>query len=173
MKQKSLSVSRFFNLSKISFGRKSGILWTAFLLALSFCAVTALAVRTSKSDGAADVSATEPLTSAMTNAKAPNAVKPVQVAIPVSAELLILTPEGFVPDHITRSAGPFLLTVADRSGLDQAALQLNTQGGATLRSTLSTIQKAEAQEVFDLQPGTYLFTEANHPNLVCEITITP
>ena len=173
MRQKSLTVSRFLNSPKINFGKKRRILWVSFTLALSFCAVTALAVRASKSTGSADASATEPLTNVLTNAKAPNAVKPMQVSIPVSAELLILTPDGFVPDHITRSAGPFLLSVADRSGLDQATLRLNAQGGATLHSIQSTIQKAEAQDVFDLQPGVYVFTEANHPNMVCEITITP
>jgi len=96
-----------------------------------------------------------------------------QAAIPASAELLMLTTDGFVPDQITRPAGPFYLVVEDRSGLDQATLQLTSQNGVNVRSMVSSLEKGEALDILDLQPGTYTFTEASNPKWVCEITITP
>lgn len=173
MRQTSLSVSRFLNSPKITFGKKSRVLWLSLMLAFSLCAMTAIAVRAGKPNGSAGVAATEPATGALPNAKAPNSVNPVQTAIPVSAELLILTPNGFEPDTITRPAGPFLLNIIDRSGLDQTVLQLRNQSGVRLNSMPTITQKAEAETVLDLQPGTYTFTAADYPDMVCEITITP
>lgn len=170
MMQKSLSFPEFL---KFISSIKRGTLWISLILAFSFCAITVFAVRDTRKDDPADVAAAEIPTTASITATAPGAVNSMQALVPDSAELLILTSNGFVPDHLTRPVGKFLLIVEDRSGLDQATLQLKSKAGASLSSTLSAIQKAEVQDVFDLQPGTYFFTEANHPELTCEITITP
>lgn len=153
------------------FKRRRGTLWALLGLALTFSAIAAFAVSAGRTSVPAGASGARMPATGASNATVPGGT--AQAAIPASAELLMLTTDGFVPDQITRPAGPFYLVVEDRSGLDQATLQLTSQNGVNVRSMVSSLEKGEALDILDLQPGTYTFTEASNPKWVCEITITP
>lgn len=135
------------------------------------CAMTAFALRTVKTNNGASESVSPPVMSLSTTET--REVPPMQALVSNSAELLILTPNGFIPDAITRSTGSFLLVVENRCGLDQITLQLNSAAKTNLRTTESFIQRPESQDVFDLSPGVYVYTEAKNPQWTCTITITP
>jgi|GEM_PF-492847 len=96
---------------------------------------------------------------------------------PLEGELITLRPYGFEPAEITRPAGPFVLVIENYSqmigGVD---LQLSANSGVlapgTVPPKLAIPQgKPQLDNVFNLAPGQYVLTEANHPEWVCTITI--
>lgn len=91
----------------------------------------------------------------------------------VEAELITLTRNGFVPARIRRPQGPFILGVDNRSGIDGVALRLERVNGARLSALESRTRKLSWRDLVDLPPGEYVLAEANHPNWVCRISITP
>lgn len=89
----------------------------------------------------------------------------------VEAELITLRPTGFDPAEITRPRGRFLLAVDNRSGLDELVLRIDRQDKGRIHERRMARGKLSWRQVVDLQPGSYLLTEANHPEWVCRITI--
>lgn len=92
----------------------------------------------------------------------------------IESESITLRPTGFEPAFITRPAGRFLLMVDNRSGSPVMTLQLDKQAGASTRLRDVRIPREELDwsDVVDLHPGSYILTEAAHPERVCHITIT-
>jgi hypothetical protein len=88
-------------------------------------------------------------------------------------ELVTLKPAGFEPAEITRSKGPFVLFVDDRSGKDNSSLELNRMNGQRVRAVGLTRGKSEWNDVVDLAPGTYVLQDASNAELRCQITILP
>jgi hypothetical protein len=91
----------------------------------------------------------------------------------VDAERLVVHRYGFEPAEINRPHGKFLLALDNRSGADELDLQLFTQHGSASRQVRLSGDKSRWREVLNLPPGTYLLTEAGHPQWQCRITITP
>lgn len=91
---------------------------------------------------------------------------------PLRVELITITPRGFEPAEITRSKGIFLLAVDNRSGLDEVTLRHDRVAGNRLHETRVPRKELDWSEVFDLNPGQYVLTEANHPQWACRFTIT-
>jgi hypothetical protein len=89
----------------------------------------------------------------------------------VQGEVVRLRRTGFEPREITRAAGRFVLFVDNRSGLDEMDLQLSRLTGERVHDVQVPREKLDWDELFDLTPGTYLLTEANHPGWVCRITV--
>jgi hypothetical protein len=89
------------------------------------------------------------------------------------AELITITPRGFVPAEIQRPAGQVLLTVVNQTGLAEITLRLDRQGSARLKEERVPKTKARWQTLVNLQAGNYQLTEANHPDWVCRIVVTP
>lgn len=90
----------------------------------------------------------------------------------VEAEIITIRPNGFEPTEIVRPKGRVLLAVNNRTELDEIDLQLLQEHGAKLHEERVARRKQNFRHVFDLSPGNYLLTEANHPDWVCRITIT-
>jgi hypothetical protein len=90
----------------------------------------------------------------------------------IETELVTIRPHGFEPQEITRPADPFFLAVENRSGLEEVTLRLDLMGGSRLKEVNVPRKKLDWRDAFDLPPGSYVLTEANHPEWVCNITIT-
>ena len=88
-------------------------------------------------------------------------------------ELVTFKPAGFEPAEITRSKGPFVLFVDDRSGKDNSSLELKRLNGPRVRAVSLNRGKAEWNDVVDLSPGTYVLQDASNAELQCQITILP
>jgi hypothetical protein len=86
--------------------------------------------------------------------------------------LVTLRPTGFEPKEITRPRGLFLLVVDNRSNNSDVLLRLDHESGRREHEERVKDGKIDWRKPFDLHPGRYLLTEANHPNWVCHITIT-
>jgi hypothetical protein len=67
-----------------------------------------------------------------------------------------------------------VLAVENRSGLQAVQLRLDRVAGAgvRLRDVQMPRAKHDWKDALDLTPGSYALTEANHPEWVCNITIT-
>jgi hypothetical protein len=94
-------------------------------------------------------------------------------AEPMQAEIITIRPYGFEPQKIERPPGRFILNVDNRSGLSAVALRLDHNGAGRLRAVQVPREKLDWIDSIDLLPGSYLLTEADHPDWVCHITIIP
>lgn len=90
----------------------------------------------------------------------------------MEAEIITITPLGFEPLEIMRPAGRFILVVDNRSGLDDVTLRLDLETGQRQQEVRIPREHPDWDSVVDLHPGTYLVTEASHPDWLCRITIT-
>lgn len=90
----------------------------------------------------------------------------------VQAEVITITPRGFEPLEITRPAGKFLLVVESQVDLPELTLRLDREQGERLHEVLLKRERPEWSQVLDLPAGTYLMTEANHPDWACRLTVT-
>jgi hypothetical protein len=92
----------------------------------------------------------------------------------LEAELVTIRPAGFEPADITRSKGLFLLAIENRSGIDGINVRLDKEAGSRLRQIpMSRLkQNLNWSEGLDLPPGSYILSEADHPEWICRITIT-
>jgi hypothetical protein len=90
------------------------------------------------------------------------------------AELLpvMLRAGGFVPREITKSAGEYVLSVNDQSGTPGLELRLARENGERTHEAKLSRRKPYWRQLLRLTPGTYLITEANHPEWSCRITVT-
>jgi hypothetical protein len=90
------------------------------------------------------------------------------------AEMLpvMLRAGGFVPREISRPAGEYVLSINDQSGLQGVALRLDRENGNRMHEAKVSRRKPYWRQLLRLTPGTYLITEANHPEWVCRITVT-
>lgn len=89
----------------------------------------------------------------------------------VTVSLITLRPSGFWPSRLSRPKGPFILAIENRTGLQQIAWRLSRERGDKLKELPMPRAKKAHKELIDLPPGTYVLTEANHPDWVCHITI--
>ncbi|HEY3028105.1 MAG TPA: hypothetical protein VGJ55_18300 [Pyrinomonadaceae bacterium] len=87
-------------------------------------------------------------------------------------ELVTLLPTGFEPAEITRPAGPFLLGVNNRTGLQELSLQVVDETGITVVAR-RMIKVKTWRKVINLLPGHYVLRETGHPEWLCRITIIP
>lgn len=90
----------------------------------------------------------------------------------LETELVTVTPTGFEPVELTRPAGRFILDVDNRSGLEEVELRLDKLRGARERAVRVSRTALDWRDTLRLQPGTYVLTEAHHPQWSCRITIT-
>jgi hypothetical protein len=95
-----------------------------------------------------------------------------QTGSAIEAELITITPRGFEPAQITRPPGRFILMVDNHAELAEVTFRLDQEGGARLYQVAMPQEQAEWSEVIDLQPGTYLLTEAAHADWLARLTIT-
>ncbi len=63
----------------------------------------------------------------------------------LEAELITLHPSGFEPSEISRPAGPFILALQNRSGLEQLLLQINRSSGARMREVQMRRERSDLE----------------------------
>ncbi|MDX6501037.1 MAG: hypothetical protein QOG23_4297 [Blastocatellia bacterium] len=90
----------------------------------------------------------------------------------IEAEIVTVRPTGFEPAAITRPRGDFLLVINNRSGLEEVNWRLDRETGGNLVEVRIAGGKLRSGNFEDLVPGSYVLTEANHPDWICRITIT-
>ena len=89
---------------------------------------------------------------------------------PLEEELITIRPGGFDPVEIVRPKGNFLLAIDNRSGLTEVDLRLDSEFDNRLSKRVSR-EELDSRTIVDLNPGTYLLTEAGHPGWVCRFRI--
>ena len=84
---------------------------------------------------------------------------------------LTLRSEGFDPSEIMRPAGPFMLSVDNRSGLDKVTLALRRGDGNKVLEIKVLDRYGDWSERIELQPGRYTLSETGHPDWKCSFLI--
>lgn len=91
----------------------------------------------------------------------------------LQVERVTITPTGFDPEEISRPRGQVMWAIDNRSGLEEIRLRLDREGGQRLVDVSVNRKKLDWRKKIDLPPGRYRLSEANHPDWLCQITITP
>jgi len=91
----------------------------------------------------------------------------------ISGTVLTLRPQGFYPTEIVHNKGRFVLIVDNKTGLEEMSLQLDLEVGGRLRHIPVRRNKPLWGDIIELNPGRYVLSEANHPEWVCHITVSP
>jgi hypothetical protein len=91
----------------------------------------------------------------------------------LDSALITINRGGFYPAAFSRPQGKFFLLVENRSELREVDLRLDIVGGRRLLDVNVPDGQLDWTELLDLNPGEYRLTEANRPDWVCNITITP
>lgn len=90
----------------------------------------------------------------------------------IEAELITIRPNGFNPLEITRPKGRFILAFTNHSGVHDLDLKLDREAGNRIHEVRMPRGRLAGKKTVDLPPGSYILTEANHPDWVCRITVT-
>lgn len=90
---------------------------------------------------------------------------------PMPEVSLILSSSGFNPAEVRPQAGRFLLSIDNRSGVSDLVLRLNRADGSQVRELRISGAGGDWSETFDLSPGTYSLSEANHSSWLCTIIV--
>jgi hypothetical protein len=93
--------------------------------------------------------------------------KPLAEALPIS-----LRAGGFSPSELSRTAGDYYLSINNLSRVQGLTLRLSRENQGRVKEAKTSREKTYWREHVQLSPGTYLITEANHPDWVCRITVT-
>lgn len=94
----------------------------------------------------------------------------------IEVEVLTVTRFGFEPAQIIRSKGKFAFSLENRSGEDvDLHLDRGIAKNATNRVKAVTLRKSRPNDVsfYDLEPGSYVLTDDNHPTWKCTVVIKP
>ncbi len=109
-----------------------------------------------------------------TNASAGPPVPPVAQQEDVDkVVLLAVRPTGFDPAEATLPAGKYLLVVQNRSGLHEVTLRMEAESGHRMLEARIPAGRSDWRKRLKLAPGNYTLTEANNPEWVCRLSVTP
>jgi hypothetical protein len=78
-------------------------------------------------------------------------------------EAVTITAEGFEPQQLERTAGPFILSVTNQSGVDPLHVVMETEQHSRFREKALPLITPYWRERIDPPPGKYIITEENHP----------
>jgi hypothetical protein len=90
----------------------------------------------------------------------------------LEAEIITILPTGFEPAELSRPRGPVVLSIFNRSGLEEVNVRLEAEAGPQLKEVRAPRKRLDIKEVVNLRPGRYRLTETNHPEWSCVITVT-
>jgi hypothetical protein len=96
-----------------------------------------------------------------------NPGRPLAEALPIS-----LRAGGFSPSEVSRPAGDYYLSVNNLSRVPDLILRLDREKEGRVKESKTSREKTYWREHVHLTPGTYVLTEASHPDWVCRITVT-
>lgn len=91
----------------------------------------------------------------------------------IASHLLTLRQRGFDQAEVSWPKGRFFITIDNRTNVSELNLQLDRETGGRVKESKLKMRKERSLGVFDMTPGVYLLTEADHPGWVCRIRITP
>jgi hypothetical protein len=80
-------------------------------------------------------------------------------------------PFGFTRTEVTVPDGRYLIVIQNRTGRRDLTFRVDRQGGDRLHEVRQRRLDWRAQ--VDLHPGTYILSEANHPDWRATITVQP
>ena len=86
-------------------------------------------------------------------------------------EAVTITPEGFEPQQLERTAGPFILSVTNQSGVDALNIRIETEQHERIREKTLPLLTPYWRERIDPPPGKYIITEESHPEWTLTFTI--
>lgn len=148
-------------------GKNKIPLLTGSLVIIGVIAITASAWRDSSTKS-------EMMTAKTTTPQPTLPSEPLSVSTnQLQLERVTITPTGFNPEAITRPAGQVIVAVDNRTGLEEIRLRLEREGGQRLVDVSVNRKKLDWRKRIDLAAGRYRLTEVNHPEWLCQITITP
>jgi hypothetical protein len=87
--------------------------------------------------------------------------------------LITIRSTGFDPAEVSQSSERFLLAVDNKTGLGALTLRIRREGGELVREVRLSAQQPKWREKVSLSSGTYLFTEADHADWHCRLTVKP
>ena len=80
-------------------------------------------------------------------------------------------PEGFEPQQLERTAGPFILSVTNQSGVDALNVRIETEQHDRFREKTLPLITPYWRERIDPPKGKHIITEENHPEWTLTLTI--
>jgi len=86
-------------------------------------------------------------------------------------EAVTITPEGFEPQQLERTAGPFILSVTNQSGVDALNVRIETEQHNRFREKILPLVTPYWREKIDPPQGKYVITEENHPEWTLTLII--
>jgi|GEM_PF-2033417 len=86
-------------------------------------------------------------------------------------EAVTITPEGFEPQQLERTAGPFILSVTNQSGVDALNVRIETEQHDRFREKTLPLITPYWRERIDPPKGKYIITEENHPEWTLTLII--
>jgi hypothetical protein len=86
-------------------------------------------------------------------------------------EDVTITPDGFEPQQLERTAGPFILSVNNQSGVDALNIRIETERHERFREKTLPLLTPYWRERIDPPPGKYIITEENHPEWTLTVII--
>lgn len=90
---------------------------------------------------------------------------------PIEEVSLMLTSSGFAPAELRPHGKKFLLSLDNRTDVKELTLRVARNDGVQIREIRVPGGGGDWSELFELQPGTYTFSEVNHANWTCTIVI--
>lgn len=86
-------------------------------------------------------------------------------------EAVTITPDGFEPQQLERTAGPFVLSVINQSGMDALNIRIETELHGRFREKSLPLITPYWRELIDPPPGRYVITEESHPDWTLTLII--
>jgi|SRR5690349_17382276 len=86
-------------------------------------------------------------------------------------ETVTITPNGFEPQELERTAGPFILSVTNQSGINALNIRIETEQHERFREKTLPLVTPYWHERIDPPPGKYIITEENHPEWTLTVII--
>lgn len=89
----------------------------------------------------------------------------------LKALVIQVRPFGFTPNEVEVPASKYLVVLQNRSGKRDLTFRVATEAGASLHEA-STQQRLDWKRQLELRPGTYVISEAAHPEWKCTVRVT-
>ncbi len=84
----------------------------------------------------------------------------------------MLTSSGFVSAELHPHGKKFLLSLDNRTDVKELVLRMSRTDGVQIREIRVPGGSGDWGELFELPAGNYTFSEINHANWLCTITIS-
>jgi hypothetical protein len=102
----------------------------------------------------------------------PNQHAPNPAPASITVDTVTLTPRGFEPGEITRSAEKFVLGVDNRILGQQFSFELLREDGHKAHQLKMTKGQLRVRKLLNLPAGRYLLRVAEHPEWTCSIVLS-